>query len=104
MRTISIAFLAGAVLAIGAGSTSAASSCGTVNGGFENTIKATGVSCTNARALVRRWHKKAVGEARGPYGVRYVGTYACHSYETDPEHVKVYCADHTKKISFFAGP
>jgi hypothetical protein len=103
MRPALLTLTAIALLLPVAGS-AAASSCGAVNGGFENTIRATNVSCGAAKKIVRRWHKKAVDEGKGPYGVKYVGTYACTSRTTDPEHVKVNCANGTKKISFFAGP
>ena len=103
MRPILLATLVASALLVPA-SAPAASSCGAVNGGFENTIRATNVSCASARKTVRKWHKKAVNQGNGPYGVRYVGSYQCHSRTTDPEHVKVNCAAGNKHISFFAGP
>jgi hypothetical protein len=103
MRTISLAVLTGAVALLAAAPTSAATACGNVNGGFENTIRATGVSCSDARAVVRKWHRKAVKQAEGPE-TKYVGSFYCASRPTDPEHVKVNCASGTKKVRFFAGP
>ena len=82
---------------------SAANNCGALNGGFENTIRATGVSCPNARAVVHKWHRKAVTQGEGP-GTKYVKSFYCVSRATDPEHVRVSCADGTNKIRFYAGP
>jgi hypothetical protein len=101
MRTITIAVLTAAVL-LPAGSASAAS-CGELNGGFENTIRTEGVGCTDARDIVRRWHRKAVGRGEGP-GTKYVGTFYCVSRATGPAHVRVSCADRKRKIRFNAGP
>ncbi|MFL5845539.1 MAG: hypothetical protein ACJ762_12680 [Solirubrobacteraceae bacterium] len=103
MRTISLAVLSSAVLLLGAGASSATTGCGAINGGFENTIRTANVDCATARALVRRWHVKAVKQSQGP-GTKYVGDFYCPSHATDPEHVKVNCANGKKKISWFAGP
>ena len=81
----------------------AATGCGAVNGGFENTIRATNITCQSARKLVRRWHRQAVTGGRG--GVtQYVGSYYCRARETDPEHVKVTCTYGDHRVTFFAGP
>ena len=75
----------------------------TVNGGFENTIRATDITCKSARKLVRRWHNKSVTQGQGG-GTKYVGSYYCKSRNTDPEHVKVTCTYGTHRVTFFAGP
>lgn len=103
MRSALLAALAGAAVLVPVAASSATSSCGAINGGFENTIRASNVSCASARKLVRRWHAKAVTQGQGP-GTKYVGSYYCPSRATDPEHVKVNCAYGTHKVSFFAGP
>ena len=96
-------FLATVIAVAAALPAEAATSCGAVNGGFENTIRATDISCTPARKLVRRWHRRAVKNGEGP-GNKYVGSYYCTSRSTDPEHVKVTCKYGTHKVTFFAGP
>ena len=103
MRPALLTTLALSALAIPVAGSSASSSCGAVNGGFENTIRATNVSCSTARAVVRKWHHKAVTLGQGP-GTKYVGSYYCRSHGTDPEHVAVACASGTRHIRFFAGP
>ena len=103
MRPTIIALLTGAAVLLPGATAPAANSCGTLNGGFENTITASGVSCTTAKALVRRWHKKAVTQSQGP-GTKYVGSWYCVSHATDPEHVKVNCSYGTRKVRFYAGP
>jgi hypothetical protein len=103
MRTITLSVLAGAALLIPAAAAPAATSCGTLNGGFENTITASGVNCSTAKTLIRKWHKRAVDQGQGP-GTKYVGSWYCVSHPTDPEHVKVNCAMGKDKVRFFAGP
>ena len=103
MRPALLSLLALSALAIPVAGSSASSSCGAVNGGFENTIRATGVTCSTARSVVRKWHHRAVTQGQGP-GTKYVGSYYCVSRATDPEHVAVACASGTKHIRFFAGP
>jgi hypothetical protein len=102
MRPLIVATLAALALAVPA-SAPAATSCGAINGGFENTIRATNIACKPARKLVRRWHNKAVTQSQGP-GNKTVGSYTCRSRATDPEHVKVTCTYGTHKVTFFAGP
>ncbi len=104
MRPALLTTLAASAILIPVASSGAAANCGAVNGGFENTIRATNVGCQSARRTVRKWHNKAVNQGQGPYGVKYVGSYVCRARSTNPEHVKVNCANGTKKISFFAGP
>ena len=102
MRPLIVSALVASALALPVAAP-AASSCGAVNGGFENTIRAKNVSCSAARKLVKRWHNKAVTQSQGP-GSKYVGSYWCLSRATDPEHVKVSCANGSHHVSFFAGP
>jgi hypothetical protein len=98
------ALLTTVVLGLLAIPASASSMCADLNGGFETDIRATNVSCTKARAVVKRWHHKAVNEGKGPVTM-YVNSYWCKSRSAgDPEHVLVACADHKKKITFYAGP
>ena len=105
MRAALLTILTTTAILITAAASPAASSCGAVNGGFENTIKASGVSCTKAKSIVKKWHVKAVDQGQGPGGTKYVGMFTCISHGAgDPEHVVVNCADGTKKIRFFAGP
>jgi hypothetical protein len=105
MRTISLAVLAGAALLLSAGSAQAATNvCADLHGGFETDITAVGISCPAARAVVRKWHRKAVDQGEGPGGTKYVGSFTCRSFAGDPEHVHVRCANGKKKIRFYAGP
>ena len=103
MRTSLLSLLAAGLLAAAAAPASGATACGALHGGFEHTITATGVSCTTARDLVRRWHRRAVTQGQGP-GTKYVGSWYCASRPTDPEHVRVSCARGTRKVRFSAGP
>jgi hypothetical protein len=106
MRHLLLGLTAAAVVVLPTAAASAdygTSSCGAVNGGFENTIRAVGVSCTKARSVARKWHTKAVDQGQGP-GRKYVGSYLCTSHSTDAEHVKVSCAYGARKVRFFAGP
>ena len=100
MRPTLLAILAIAPFALPA---EAATGCGAVNHGFEHTIRASNITCTSARKLVRRWHTKAVTNGDGP-GSKFVGSYSCRSRSTDPEHVKVTCTYRTHRVTFFAGP
>ena len=104
MRPTALALASAALLVLlPAGATSAATnSCGRVHGGFETSIRAN-INCTAARRLVRRWHRQAVDQGRGP-GSMSVGSYSCHSRGTDPEHVKVRCTYGSHVVRFFAGP
>lgn len=100
MRPMLLASLAFAAVALPA---EGATSCGAVNGGFENTIKATNITCKPARKLVRRWHRQAVTQGMGA-GSQFVGSYSCRSRPTDAEHVKVTCTYGSHRVTFFAGP
>src|SRR5688500_12468059 len=97
--------LAAAVLGLAflAPSAQAGTPCADLHGGFETDIYATGIGCPDARAVVRKWHRKAVTQGQGP-GDKYVGDFACRSFPEGDQHVNVRCADGKRKIRFFAGP
>jgi hypothetical protein len=103
MRPITVSLLAAAALLLSAGSAQATNVCADLHGGFETDITAVGISCPNALDVVRKWHRKAVGQGQGP-GTKYVGSFYCLSFASDPEHVHVRCSAGKKKIRFFAGP
>ena len=84
-------------------SAQAGTPCADLNGGFETDIFAIGISCPAAHKVVRKWHRKAVDQGQGP-GDKYVGDFFCRSFDEDPEHVNVRCADGKRKIRFYAGP
>lgn len=98
---LSLAAAAAALASLPAGAPAA--SCGNLNGGFETRITTVGVNCGTAHAVIRRWHRKAVGNGEGP-GSKYVFSFFCVSRATGPEHVRVNCADGARKIRFYAGP
>lgn len=103
MRTTLITLLTGAALAAGAVPASAGTPCADLHGGFETDIYATNLSCPAALKVVRKWHRKAVNQGQGA-GDKYVGDFACLSFDEGPEHVSVRCADGRRKIRFYAGP
>lgn len=92
-----------AALLLPAGAANAGTPCADLNGGFETDIYAIGISCPAAHKVVRKWHRKAVDQGQGG-GTKYVGDFYCLSFDGDPEHVQVRCADGRRKIRFYAGP
>lgn len=104
MRMLPIAVVIGAAVLIPAASSPAKSSCGSFHGGFEHTIVAYGLSCTDARKVVKAWDRKSVP---GNPGTKVVGSYHCVSTATDLEHVRVVCTNvkaHSRRVTFYAGP
>jgi hypothetical protein len=97
------ALLALVALGLAAPAAQAGTPCADLNGGFETDIYAVNISCPAALKVVRKWHRKAVNQGQGP-GDKYVGSFYCRSFGTDPEHVQVRCSAGKRKIRFYAGP
>jgi hypothetical protein len=76
LRLLFLAFVAAVVLAVPG--TAAATNCsGSLSGGFWTHITATNVSCTSAKALIKKWIRQVgFGHVDPPPSTR-VGVYTC---------------------------